>query len=316
MAKAEAYKKQLLEKKAALAKLKAGRAAELQKLLAMGKAVKAAHKETAAAQEADGAMEKSAQRVVDLAAQIAEAEQEISALEIKCYKAEQKEMDKLKEEAEAFGEQLKQQLRAKAPADKLTILFLAANPAQTAALALDQEARSIMEMIRKADCRDSIEFETRWAVRPLDILQAINEVEPEIIHFSGHGSEDGELVLSDDNGNAKYVTKEAIVDAIAATSDKARLVFFNACFSEIQAKAIVEKIEAAVGMRISIGDRAACVFAAQFYSAIGFGKSLAQAFGQAKAALLLEGIPEENTPAMYVRAGLDPKEIALVQRAE
>ena len=52
------------------------------------------------------------------------------------------------------------------------------------------------------------------------------------------------------------------------------------------------------------GDEAAIVFAAQFYSSIGFGKNLQQAFDQAKAALLLKGIAEEHTPVLYVRKGL------------
>ena len=35
---------------------------------------------------------------------------------------------------------------------------------------LDEEARSIQEMIRKSEHRDSISFETRWAVRPSKIF--------------------------------------------------------------------------------------------------------------------------------------------------
>ena len=60
-------------------------------------------------------------------------------------------------------------------------------------------------------------------------------------------------------------------------------------------RAVVKHVEAAVGMTVDIGDDAARVFAAQFYSSIGFGHSIKRAFEQAKAALMLEGIPEENT---------------------
>ena len=35
-------------------------------------------------------------------------------------------------------------------------------------------------MIRKSEYRDSIVLQSRWAVRPLDILQAINELNPDI----------------------------------------------------------------------------------------------------------------------------------------
>lgn len=79
--------------------------------------------------------------------------------------------------------------------ENITVLFMASNPAGSAQLRLDEEARSIAEMIRKSEHRDSVKFESRWATRPMDILQAINELHPDVIHFSGHGSDTDELVL-------------------------------------------------------------------------------------------------------------------------
>ncbi len=63
----------------------------------------------------------------------------------------------------------------------------------------------------------------------------------------------------------------------------------------------------------AIGDEAALVFASQFYSSIGFGKNIKTAFDQAKAALMLEGIPEETTPELYVRDSLKAEDIVLVK---
>jgi len=48
------------------------------------------------------------------------------------------------------------------------------------------------------------------------------------------------------------------------------------------------------------------------HSAIGFGLDLAKAFNQAKAALMLEGIPEENIPALSTNEHEQPDEIVLV----
>jgi hypothetical protein len=66
-------------------------------------------------------------------------------------------------------------------------------------------------------------------------------------------------------------------------------------------------------MTTIIGDTAARVFAAQFYSAIGFGLSVKQAFDQAKAALMLEGISEEDTPELFVADGIDAESFILVK---
>lgn len=194
----------------------------------------------------------------------------------------------------------------------ITVLFLAANPTDTPQLRLDEEARAIQEKIRLAEYRDSVRFESRWATRSSDILQAINETNPTIVHFSGHGAESGELALLNPDGSTKIVSKEAISMTMATASDTIRLVVFNACFSEVQALSVVEHIDAAIGMSTSISDEAARIFAAQLYSSIGFGHSLQNSFDQAIAQLMLEGIPEENTPKLYVKDCIDSNDIILV----
>lgn len=197
--------------------------------------------------------------------------------------------------------------------EHITVLFLAANPLDQQQLRLDEEVREITEMIRKSEHRDAVHLESRWAVRPLDVLQAINECQPHIVHFSGHGSNQEEIVFQDNAGQTKLVTKDAIVQTMAAASGDIQLVFFNTCYSRGQAEAVVQHVPAAIGMNTSIGDIAARVFSAQFYSAIGFGLSIGRAFQQAKAALMLEGIPEQSTPELFIAEGLNADELVLVR---
>lgn len=200
----------------------------------------------------------------------------------------------------------------KALPEEITVLFFAANPRDQVQLNLDEEVRSIKEMILKAKHRDCVNFESCWAVRPGDILQNINQYQPTIVHFSGHGSDSDELVLMDNQRNTKLVSLNSIVHAMSVANDNLRLVFFNTCFSNNQASSVVTHVEAAIGMKTSITDEAAKVFAASFYSAIGFGLSLEKSFNQAKAALMLEGISEEDTPQLFVKDGLDPRDIFIV----
>jgi hypothetical protein len=198
----------------------------------------------------------------------------------------------------------------------ITVLFLASSPKDEHQLWLDEEARSIEEIIRKAEYRDSVKFVTRWALRPFDILQAINETNPAIVHFSGHGTDNGELVLEDNNCNSKLVSIEAISQTMATSSDTIKLVFFNACHSGEQAQSVVNYIDAAIGMSDAIGDEAAKVFASQFYSSISFGLSLERSFNQAKAMLLLEGIPEEDIPVLFTNSLVNQSDYYLVQPKE
>lgn len=197
--------------------------------------------------------------------------------------------------------------------ERIVVLFMASNPLDQSQLRLDEEARAIAEMIRKSEHRDAVKLESCWAVRPLDLLQAINEFQPRVVHFSGHGSDQSGIVLQDQIGQAKFVSKEAIVETMAAASSDIRLVFFNSCYSRDQAEAVVKHVPAAIGMNAAIGDDAARLFAAQFYSAIGFGLSVRRAFDQARAALMLEGIAEEDTPELHVADGVDVDTLILVQ---
>ncbi|HEY6874567.1 MAG TPA: CHAT domain-containing protein [Geobacteraceae bacterium] len=192
------------------------------------------------------------------------------------------------------------------------ILFLAANPDGVTKLALDEESRAIRTKIRASDYRESLLFQTEWAVRPDDLLQYLNEHRPHIIHFSGHGSSNEELVLHDDVGQPKLVSKAALRALFATLKDNIRLIVLNACYSRTQAEAIVEVIDCAVGMKRAIGDKAAIVFAASFYRALGFGRSIKEAFEQGRAALLLEGIDEENTPELLMKQGVDPGKVFLI----
>ncbi len=197
--------------------------------------------------------------------------------------------------------------------EKIVVLFLASNPIDQQQLRLDEEARAISEMIRKSKHRDSVKFETCWAVQPIDLLQAINEYKPSIIHFSGHGSDNDEIIFQTNDGKTKIVSKEAIVQTMMASSEGIRLVFFNTCYSRNQAESVSEFVEATIGMRTSIGDEAARIFSSQFYSSIGFGLSVKKSFEQAKALLMLEDISEEETPELFIKDGYNSEDLIIVK---
>jgi len=206
-------------------------------------------------------------------------------------------------------------IRAPAPRDgqRLKLLFLAANPNGTTPLALDDESREIDQKIRASEYRDALEQVTKWAVRPDDLLQYLNEFQPHIVHFSGHGSATEEIMLQDDSRQAKPVSKQALRALFTTLKDNVRVVVLNACYSRPQAEAITEVIDCAIGMNRAIGDRAAITFAASFYRAIGFGRSVQGAFDQGRTALLLAGIPEENTPELLMRSGVAASSIYLIE---
>lgn len=196
---------------------------------------------------------------------------------------------------------------------KSKILFLAANPIGITLLALEKESQEIEEKIRASDHRDHLELLTKWAVRPGDLLQYLNQHRPHVIHFSGHGSPNEELILMGDYDQPKPISKAALKQLFTTLKDNIRVVVLNACFSRPQAEAIIEVIDCAIGMNKAIGDKAAIKFATAFYQAVGFGRSVKDAFDSGKTALMLEGIPEEKTPELLVRKGVNPSTVFLIK---
>ena len=176
------------------------------------------------------------------------------------------------------------------------ILVLASSPVNEARLRLDKEVREIDEGLRRANKRDQFKFEQRWAIRTDDLRRALLDIEPQIVHFSGHGAGDDGIVVEDDNGNSKLVTTEALSSLFELCADHVECVLLNACYSEIQADAIAQHINYVIGMSQAIGDTAAIKFAMGFYDALGAGKSIETAYKFGCNAIQLENIPEHLTP--------------------
>ncbi|WP_339382061.1 CHAT domain-containing protein [Aetokthonos hydrillicola] len=178
------------------------------------------------------------------------------------------------------------------------ILILSANPRGTTALRLDEEVREIDAGLKRARNRDQFVLEQKWAVRPRDIQRAMLEINPQIIHFSGHGMGDEGLVFENETGEAKLVDGEALAGLFELFADQIECVVLNGCHSEVQANAIAQHINYVIGMSQAIGDRAGIEFSVGFYDALGAGKSVEFAYKFGCAAIRLAGISEQLTPTL------------------
>jgi hypothetical protein len=110
----------------------------------------------------------------------------------------------------------------------IKILFLAANPKDTDPLRLGEEVRAIRERLRLADLRDQFVVEQEHAVRVTDLQGYLLQHQPHIVHFSGHGSKAGEIILEDAKGQSKAVSPGALQRTFAVLKDNIRCVVLNA----------------------------------------------------------------------------------------
>lgn len=171
--------------------------------------------------------------------------------------------------------------------EKIKVLFLAANPADTARLQLDEELRAIFAALREGD-RSLFEVAVAPALRASELPTTILRENPDIIHYSGHGSQ-GEILLAADAASLAPVGAEELGRIFKTFANRTRCVVLNACFSASVADAIGASVPVVVGMSRAVPDSGACEFAAGFYSALANGGSLTQSFAAGKERLLRSG---------------------------
>lgn len=204
------------------------------------------------------------------------------------------------------------------PGSSVKILFLGSNPLvddPDEVLGVDEEVREIEGALRSAPHRDVFRLKSRWAVRPTDLQDMFREERPTIVHFSGHGAGAGGLFFhSGTRGRESTVDAATLCDVFRLHGRGVRLVVLNACESKVQAQALVTLVDFVVGMRDSVDDDAARVFAAAFYTALGNGETIAVAFEQGRLALNMAGMQDQmDIPVLVHRPEADPKITSLVQ---
>src|SRR5215217_308682 len=96
--------------------------------------------------------------------------------------------------------------------EKIRILFLSANPWTTSRILVDEEAREIFERIQEGPYRDKFELHNHAAIRPIDLQRLLLMYQPQIVHFSGHGTKKEEIILGGAHGRGKTVDQQGLAD--------------------------------------------------------------------------------------------------------
>ncbi|MBE2234262.1 MAG: CHAT domain-containing protein [Anaerolinea sp.] len=194
-------------------------------------------------------------------------------------------------------------------AHPVKILFLSANPSDTASLQLDEEIRAIDNALQQGSLRDYFQVAIHTAVRTDDLQGLLERYQPDIVHFSGHGGSNGQIYLQGKDGKGHPVAPHALGNLFKLLKKNIRCVVLNACYSDIQAQAIVQHINAVIGMSHTISDEAAIKFAAGFYESLAWGHNVQEAFDLGCARIDLANLDEQDKPNLLARPGCHPNAI-------
>ena len=141
-----------------------------------------------------------------------------------------------------------------------------------------------VEMVRDGLRHVFLDDETPARVRylpwaRLGDLQAALAEPYDVVHFVGHGAEDGRLLLEADDGAADLVSPERLAEAMREAG--VRLVLLSACHSGVAGRTLHEAgipNVVMVDQRYPMAAGAAALFNRQFYTRLARGRCLLEAF--------------------------------------
>jgi hypothetical protein len=192
----------------------------------------------------------------------------------------------------------------------IDVLILAANPQVTSRLRLDEEHRAIENSLRGTGRRGAVRTFARFAATAADLREALQEVRPHILHYCGHGENQGLILASDQGADAgARLSNEDLAETLRILRGRIELVVLNACSSSSAAALAVRAVGCVVAMDDAVDDQAAVRFAAELYRSLAFGRSVQDAFGLARLALTER---ERDVPRLHRALDVDPARLVLI----
>ena len=156
---------------------------------------------------------------------------------------------------------------------KIKVLVVFANPRGTDPLRLGSEAKAIEQSIALSRYRNRISIKILHATTIHDWRRAFLKQEFQIVHVSGHGTDNG-LVLENESGDPYVVPLAALAEFLQAYSPPLNCAILNACYSVSQGEISSVGVPYTIAMDGAVSDDAAIEFSRGFYDALGAGRDI------------------------------------------
>lgn len=183
---------------------------------------------------------------------------------------------------------------------RTSVLFIAAEPSDQVSTLVSHEMGAIQNAITNGALRDSIKLEIYPAATSSILHQGLLANSPNIVHFSGHGSNSGEIVLLNSSGRSQVLSTDALNYLFANQKNRIDCVILNSCYSDKQAEVISNHIQYIVGIKTPISNEQSIWFSTGFYMALASGRSIEESFQAGKTQMVLEGVGADFVDANLV----------------
>ena len=160
----------------------------------------------------------------------------------------------------------------------MRVLHFSAEPICDERLMLQAELRGIADALLPGRVRNDTTLEAVPQARPNDVDVYLVNNQPDVVHFSMHGTPEG-LMLCDAYLDPKLYGTEDLKAALDGLGVK--LAVLNACESKDVAEAIVEHVDVVIGTKRTLSDDHAIVFSEVFYKSLQVGLSIEKSYDAA-----------------------------------
>lgn len=162
--------------------------------------------------------------------------------------------------------------------EKPKILFFSANPTNEGHLNTNKEYKEIKNRMHKNLHYKLLEPSLSTTIH--DLIIAMKEA-PQIVHFSGHGNQEGIIIL-DKYDDAQTMSTSTLERLLKKYKDQLQLIVLNSCYSEEQAKDLSSLFPFyIIGMNSKIDDDAGIEFTSGLYIGLSEGETIKNAFNDA-----------------------------------
>jgi hypothetical protein len=199
----------------------------------------------------------------------------------------------------------------------LRILALVSSPLDAPQLDVLKERRTLEQAVKELTRVRGVEITWLKRATLLALFNELKERDYHVFHYIGHGGFDkdadtGVLLLENEHRLGDRVSGQRLA-TVLANHTSLRLAVLNACegartsrrdpFAGVAASLVRREFPAVIAMQFEITDRAAILFAGQFYERLARGYTVDAALAWARLAIFAdENDIEWGTPVLLMRA--------------
>lgn len=186
-------------------------------------------------------------------------------------------------------------------------VFFASEPEGRERLRLDRELRRILDVFPR---HASFSLEQRWATRAIDLLHALMDTFPAIIHIAGHGTPAGGFLFEHDRyHNGVVAPSYSLARVLMAFRQHIECAVLMFGHSDRVAHKLEDVLDCVVAVHGPLLNDISVTFSNAFYQMLDNGKSYRDAFGAAIALL-----PETSADVISLHGRNLDKAVAGVTR--